>query len=727
LISFTRSYAVVSYSSEPSLNMRNLLAILLLLQAPAALFAQMLPYPSTKKVTQSDDYFGVTVEDPYRWLEDDNSAETAAWVQQQNKVTESYFSTIPFRAQLKTRLTQLWNFPKMACPFKAKNNYFVYTNDGLQNQFVLNILRGGPDAKPEVFLDPNTLSKDGTVNVSSLSTSKDGKYLAYTISKAGSDWQEINVKSTANGNQFNDKIEWVKFSSIAWKGNGFYYSRFEKPDSVNLFKGSNENHRIYFHLMGNKQKYDVLVYEDKEFPRRNFYAEVTDDENYLVVTGSQGSGGNSLRIKDLNKQKSNFVPIIETFDKHYNIIDNDSSKFFMLTDAGASNYQVIMFDINHPKGKWTPVIPESENVLQSVIVGNNLLIAKYMKDAKSLIKLFTKEGVFVGEVPLETIGDVDQMSADEKDENLFYSLISFTSPSTIYRYNLRTKTQQVYFKPKLDFNSSDYETKQVFYSSKDGTKIPMFIVHKKNIVLDGNNPVLLFAYGGFNVSQPPIFKIERLVFLENGGVFALANIRGGSEYGEDWHEAGTKLKKQNVFDDFIAAGEYLIKEKYTSPSKVAISGRSNGGLLVGAVMTQRPELFKVAVPVVGVMDMLRYHKFTIGWAWKGDYGSSEDEQNFRNLYAYSPLHNIKSGVNYPATLAITGDHDDRVVPAHSFKFISTLQEKYKGPNPVLIRIDVNTGHASTTALGSSKPVAKQIEEQGDIFSFILHNLGMKLQ
>lgn len=432
-------------------------------------------------------------------------------------------------------------------------------------------------------------------------------------------------------------------------------------------------------------------------------------------------------MKDLRNSTSKFISIVEGFENDYAVIGNDSSRLFILTNKDAPKYELIMMNPTHPEAPWKKIIPQSEDVLEAVYMGHNLLIAKYMKDARSVLKLYTINGQFVMDVPLETLGTVDQLSASTTDELMFYSLTTFTAPSTIYSFNLKTKEQKVYFKPSLDFKSDDYETRQIFYTSKDGTKVPMFIVNKKGIKLDGTNPTLLYAYGGFNLPQPPIFKIERLVFLENGGVFALANIRGGGEYGEEWHEAGTKLKKQNVFDDFIAAAEYLIQEKITSPSKLAMQGRSNGGLLVGAIMTQRPDLFKVALPVVGVMDMLRYHKFTIGWAWKGDYGSSEDEPNFKNLLAYSPLHNIKPGVEYPATLVTTGDHDDRVVPAHSFKFIATLQEKYKGSNPQLIRIDINTGHASTTALGSSKPVAKQIEEQTDNFSFLMYNLEMKVE
>ncbi len=688
--------------------------------------AQPFDYPKTKKTDYYDVYFGMNVRDPYHWLEDDRSAETAEWVTDQNKVTEKYLSTIPFRQDLKNRMTALWNFPKASSPFKAGNNFFYYSNNGLQNQFVLNILRDDTGSKPEVFIDPNTLSSDGTVNVSSVSASPDGKLFAYSISRAGSDWQEIYIKNTINGNQFNDKVEWVKFSGISWKDKGFYYSRYDKPDSAQIKKGKNEFHKVYYHYSGNPQKYDRIIYEDKKHPLRNFYAGVTDAQDFLFISGSEGSSGNNLTVQDLRTVNSPFISLVDNFENDHTVDDNDSSIFYVLTNLGAAKYRLVMINTKDPKAEWKNIIPESNDVLQQVIVGNNIFIALYMKDATSVLKMYSKSGTFIGDIPLESIGTVDQLSANKKDENLFYALTSFTSPSVIYKFNLQSKEQVVFFKPKMDFKSEDYETKQVFYKSKDNTRVPMFIVHKKGIKMDGNNPTLLFGYGGFNVSKTPEFKIERLVFLENGGVFAMPCLRGGGEYGEEWHNAGSRLKKQNGFDDCIAAAEYLISEKYTNSKKLAVSGRSNGGLLVGAVMTQRPEVFKVALPTVGVMDMLRYHKFTIGWAWKSDYGSSENETEFRYLYSYSPLHNVKENTDYPATLVITGDHDDRVVPAHSFKFIATLQEKNKGNNPEMIRIDVNSGHASATALGSSKPVTKQIEEQSDIFTFLFYNLGMSL-
>ncbi len=706
--------------------MKNTLLLFLAVLLAGTSYSQ-LQYPEAKKTDQKDIYFGTEIADPYRWMEDDNSIETGEWVKQENLVTENFLQTIAFRNALKKRLTELWNFPKSASPFKAGKNYFVYTNNGLQNQFVLNILRGGFNAKQEVFLDPNAMSADGTVNIGEISVSKDGKYLAYAFSKAGSDWQEINIKNTMDGGLLPDKIEWVKFSGIAWKDGGFFYSRYDKPDEKNILKGQNEFQKIYFHTAGTPQSADRLILEDKAHPLRNFGAGTTDDEKWLIISGSEGTSGNNLMVKNLNEAGSEFTPIVTSFENDNVLIDSDNDKFLILTNAKAPRYKLISVDANNLSAPSIDILPQSDDVLEEVAIGKTFLIAKYMHNATNILKVFSKSGQFLYDIPLAGIGTVEQLSASKKDDNFFYALSTFTSPSTIFQFNLASKLSTIFFKPKMEFNADDYVTDQVFYKSKDSTKISMFIVHKKGIELNGNNPTMIFGYGGFNISKNPEFKIERLPFFENGGIYAIPNLRGGGEYGEDWHEAGTKLKKQNVFDDCIAAAEYLIREKYTNPGKLGISGRSNGGLLVGAVMTQRPDLFKVAIPTVGVMDMLRYHKFTIGWAWKSDYGSSEDEPNFRNLLSYSPLHNIRENVNYPATLVITGDHDDRVVPAHSFKFISTLQEKYKGVNPVLIRVDVNSGHASASALGSSKPLNKQIDEQTDIFSFLMYNMGMTVK
>lgn len=681
-------------------------------------------YPETRKVDQKDVYFSTEVADPYRWLEDDRSAETSQWVTEQNKTTEAYLSAIPYRQALKDRLTGLWNFAKSSTPTKAGKNYFVYRNDGLQNQFVLNILRKGPHSAPEPFLDPNTLSADGTVNISTTAVSHDGKYMAYATSKAGSDWEEIYIRNTMDGGQLSDTVKWVKFSGIAWKNGGFYYSRYDAPSASDVLKGSNQFHKIFFHTAGTSQNNDQLVYEDKSHPNRNFSAATSDDGKWLFIMGSDGTSGNNLIAKNLNQPLSEFVTLVPEFENENGVISTEGNMIFILTNKNASNYKLIAMDAANPQNPPIDLIPEGKEVLQAVTFGYDKIVCQYLHDATNILKIYSKDGKYLYDVPLAALGTIDQISADTKDSLLFYALNTFTAPPTIYEFNLRTKAQTTFFQPKVGYNPDDYETKQVFYTGKDSTKVPMFIVYKKGIVLDGNNPTLIFGYGGFNVSKTPEFKIERLLFLENGGVFAQPNLRGGGEYGEAWHEAGTKLKKQNVFDDCIAAAEYLIREKYTNPAKLAVSGRSNGGLLVGAVMTQRPDLFKVALPTVGVMDMLRYHKFTIGWAWKGDYGSSEDSIGFRNLLSYSPLHNIKKGIPYPATLVITGDHDDRVVPAHSYKFIATLQDACKGPNPEMIRIDINSGHAAFTALGSSKPVAKQIAEQTDIFSFLMYNLGM---
>ena len=695
--------------------------LLLLLTSSQVSMSQPYQYPAARKTNQTDSYFGTTVSDHYRWMEDDRSEETSQWVKEENKLTENYLEKIPFRSVMKQRMTELWNFPKSSVPFKGGENYFVYTNNGLQNQFVLNIIRGKQPSK--IFLDPNTLSNDGTVNIGTVAVSSDGNYLAYMLSSAGSDWNDILVKETSSGKNLSDTIHWVKFSGIAWKENGFYYSRYDEPSADDAFKGKNEYHKVYYHLLGTPQNADKLVFEDKNHPLRNFSADVTSDQHFLLISGSEGTSGNNLLVKDLTNPTSTFITLVDNFGNDYSVIDNDSTMLFVVTNKDASNYRLMALPVDGVS-KTFDIIAEESDVLQQVVVSSSCFVARYLQDAKSVIKLYNKRGKYIQDIPLETIGTVDQLSGSKKDSLIFYSLTTFTAPSTIYQYNVTSNQQEVYFRPVMKFKSEEYVTEQIFYNSVDGTRIPMFLVHKKDMIRDGNRPTLLFGYGGFNISKTPEFKIERLVFLEQGGVFAMPCIRGGGEYGEAWHEAGTQLKKQNVFDDFIAAANYLIKENYTSPSKLGIGGRSNGGLLVGAVMTQRPDLFKVALPAVGVLDMLRYHTFTIGWAWKGDYGSSEDSIQFKNLLSYSPLHNIKPGLNYPATLVTTGDHDDRVVPAHSFKFIATLQETNTGPNPQLIRIDVNAGHAGSTALGSSKPVAKQIDEQTDVFSFLLYNLGV---
>lgn len=679
-----------------------------------------LTYPITKKVDTTDTYFGTNIPDPYRWLEDDKSAETGEWVKAQNKVTFGYLAAIPFRDKIKERLTKIWNFAKVSAPFKKGKNYFFYKNDGIQNQSVLYV-QEGLNGTPKVLLDPNTLATDGTASLGGLAVSKDGKYLAYSINRAGSDWSEIFAMEIASGKKLADDIKWVKFSDIAWKGDGFYYSAYDAPkQGGSELSNKNEYHKVFFHKIGDAQSKDVLVFEDKKHALRNFSAGTTEDETLLLLYGSESTSGTSLAVKDLIKPNSEFYYVIDNFEHNYSVITNEGNNLYIVTDQGAPKYQLLKIDFTKKPDSenWQKIIPESTDLLESVSLCNGKLVAKYLKDVTSRLFVFDMTGKKENEIQLPGICKVESFDSDKEDSLAFFSYNTFTAPSIIYKYNIVTNQMSIWFKPEIDFKSDDYETKQVFFTSKDGTKVPMFITCKKGIVLDGNNPCFLFGYGGFNSYYSPEFKIDRAVFLENGGVYAIPGLRGGGDYGEDWHKAGTKCQKQNVFDDFIAAAEYLIKEKYTSSSKLAIHGRSNGGLLIGAVMTQRPDLAKVAIPTVGVMDMLRFHKFTIGWAWTSDYGSSDNQEEFNCIVKYSPLHNIKE-TEYPATLVTTGDHDDRVVPAHSFKFIATLQEKQKGNNPVLVRIDTNAGH------GAGKPTSKQIEEYADIWSFVFFNLGMK--
>jgi len=681
---------------------------------------QTMQYPKTKKVDTVDTYFGTKVADPYRWLEDDKSAETAEWVNEENKVTNDYLAKIPFRDKIKARLTKMWNFPKYGVPFKEGNYYFFYKNDGMQNQSVLYI-QDGLTGAPKVLLDPNALSTEGTLAIQQISVSHDAKYLAYAFAKGGSDWEQINVIELPSGKKLSDDLNWIKFSGIAWYKDGFYYSRYDEPKKGSELSGKNEYHKIYFHKVGEKQSEDKLIYENKNYPLRNYTVQITDDQQFLLMYETESTSGNALYFKLAETPKKEFVKIADGFKYEYNVVDNIEGKLVITTTENAPKSKVMLVDPYNPL-VWETLIPErKDEVLQSVSLIGGKIIAQYMKDACNKVYMFTMEGKYEKEIQLPTLGTTSAFSGKKEDNIAFYSFTSFTFPSTVYKYNVSVNSSSVYHKPEVDFNPYDYETKQVFYTSKDGTKIPMFIVHKKGITLDGKNPTYLYSYGGFNISLTPSFSISRIVFLENGGVFAMPNIRGGGEYGEEWHQAGTKDKKQNVFDDFIAAAEYLIKEKYTSADKLAIAGGSNGGLLVGACMTQRPDLFKVALPAVGVLDMLRFQKFTIGWAWVGDYGTSDKEEDFKYLYKYSPLHNLKTGVKYPATLVTTGDHDDRVVPAHSFKYIATLQEKYKGENPVLVRIETMAGH------GSGKPTGKVIDEMTDVWSFIFFNLGMTVK
>ncbi|MFA6455360.1 MAG: prolyl oligopeptidase family serine peptidase [Bacteroidota bacterium] len=697
--------------------MKQMVGVILL--SCSLLYAQF-QYPKTAKNDQTDNYFGNTVPDPYRWLEDDRSAATADWVKAQNDVTFGYLEKIPFRGKVRDRITKLVNYPKFSAPFRSGSNWYFYKNDGLQNQSVLYIQRGSLEAKPELFLDPNKLSGDGTTSLADISFSKDGKYAAYSVSKAGSDWRDIYVMDVKTKKLLKEKIEWAKFTGITWRGNGFYYNRYEVPkDTGAKLSASNEFQKVYYHVLGTAQSQDELMMEDKENPHMGFGIGLTEDQKFMTLSKWQRNvNGNALYYRDMVK-KTDWMPILETFDNDIYVIDNDGGKLLIFTNYKAPNGRVISFDPANPSPEqWKDIIPEKPEALTSVSIVGNKLFAVYMKDVSHRVYVYDLKGTLENEIPLETLGTVGGFGGERKDQFTFYTLTSFTYPSVIYKYDLKTKKSTLFRKTDVDFDPNAYETQQVFYPSKDGTKIPMFIVHKKGIPLDGNNPTWLYGYGGFNVSINPSFSAVKLAWIEQGGVYAVANLRGGSEYGEEWHKAGMKLNKQNVFDDFIAAAEYLIAQKYTNPSKLAIEGRSNGGLLIGATINQRPDLFKVAHPGVGVMDMLRFQKFTIGWAWVNDYGSSDDSLQFNYLKKYSPIHNISDTLQYPAVLVTTADHDDRVVPAHSFKYISTLQEKYKGPNPVMIRIETSAGH------GAGKPLSKVIDEWTDMFSFTWWNMGV---
>ncbi|MDR0660543.1 MAG: prolyl oligopeptidase family serine peptidase [Prevotellaceae bacterium] len=676
-------------------------------------------YPGTKKVDQVDEYFGVQVEDPYRWLEDDNSEETKAWVKEQNKVTFAYLDAIPFRNALKERITMLWNYPKQSSPSKYGEFYIYSKNNGLQNQSVVYV-KQEEDGEERVLIDPNNMSDKGTVALSGLAVREDGKYAAYMVAQGGSDWNSAYVMDVATGETLNDELKWIKFSGLSWYGDGFFYSRYDVPKAGAELTTKNEFHKVYYHKLGDNQENDELIFVDDVNPLRNCSAGVTDDQKYLIIYQTETTSGNVLYIKNLEKDDP-FVQFNDGFTSDWGVLDHINGMLYLQTNYGAPNYRVVTVDANNPKiAGIKDLIPESENVMQGVNYVGGKLFVSYLKDAHSQIKIFDIDGKSLGEVELPTVGSCSGIYGKPTDNIAYFSFTSFTFPTIIYEYNVAENTYTEYFKPSIDFDFDSYETKQVFYTSKDGTKVPMFIVYKKGIAMDGSNPTLLYGYGGFNASMTPGFSVTRLAWLEQGGVYVMANIRGGGEYGEKWHKSGTKLQKQNVFDDFIAAAEYLVNEKYTSPVKLVMQGGSNGGLLVGAVANQRPDLFAVAIPQVGVMDMLRFHKFTIGWAWTGDYGSSDNSQEeFEYLHGYSPLHNIISDVDYPATLVTTADHDDRVVPAHSFKYISTLQEKQKDrKNPMLIRIQTDAGH------GAGKPTAIAIQEVTDIYSFIFYNVGV---
>ncbi|WP_197705862.1 prolyl oligopeptidase family serine peptidase [Filimonas lacunae] len=709
-----------------------------------------LQYPATKKSEQSDDYFGTKVNDPYRWLEDDNSDLTKQWVKEQNTVTNDYLSKIPFRNQVKQRLEALWNYPKYSSPFKKGKYYYFYKNNGLQNQSVL-YRQEGLNGVQELFLDPNSLSADGTAALGALSFSKNGKYMAYTVAQSGSDWQTGYIMNTETRQLLTEKIEYIKFSSFAWKGDGgFFYSRYPKPDEKSMLSKQNQFQKVYYHKIGTPQSKDILVFEDNEHPLRYFGAGVTEDDRYLFIQVSEGTSGGEVLFTDLWQAKAleasrdnapaadatssyggakkapaskgalKFTVLIEGFDTEPDVIDNSVNKILVKTNDGAPNFKVVLIDpADNRKENWKTVIPEKPEALQSVSTGGGYLFASYLKDAATKVYQYSYGGKLVREITLPGIGTASGFGGELSDKDFFYTFTSFNYPPTIFRYEISTGTSEVFRKTEAKFVPENFETKQVFVTSKDGAKVPVFLTYKKGLQLDGNNPVLLYGYGGFNIAMTPAFSISNVFFMEQGGVYAQVCLRGGSEYGESWHKAGMLQNKQNVFNDLIASAEWLIENKYTNKEKIAVRGGSNGGLLVGAVMTQRPDLFKVAIPQVGVMDMLRFHKFTVGWGWAVEYGNAEkNADDFKNLYGYSPLHNLKKGICYPATLVTTADHDDRVVPAHSFKFAATLQESQGCANPTLIRIDSKAGH------GAGKPTSKQIDEATDIWSFVMYNLGM---
>jgi prolyl oligopeptidase len=676
-------------------------------------------YPHPPKDNVNDNYFGTVVADPYRWMENDTSAAVKKWVEEENKITFDYLDKIPFRDKIKERLEKLYNFQRYSAPFKGGDRYFFFKNDGLQNQSILYI-QNDLESTPQLFLDPNKFSEDGTVSLTTYAFSKDGRYFAYGTASGGSDWNEFHIMDVQTRQNLSDDLKWIKFSGIAWYKDGFFYSRYPKPAMGKELTSSNEFQKVYYHKIGTPQSNDIFIYGDDNNPKMTFGAQTTEDERFLVIYPSQGTSNNAVLVSDLSNPNSKVIPVIANFDNNYSVVDNIGDKLLVITDKNAPHYQLVLIDPLQPQEtNWKEVLPEEKSVLQSATIAGGKLISLYMEDASSHVYISGLNGKNKQEIKLPSIGTISEFTGKKEDKTAFYSFTSFTFPPTIYRFNVDTKQSTQYRKPDLDFNFDDYITDQVFYKSKDGTKVPMFIVYKKGMERNGKNPTYLYSYGGFNISLNPSFSASRLILLENGGIFAMPNIRGGGEYGEAWHKAGTKLHKQNVFDDFIYAAKYLIKEKYTSPKYLAISGASNGGLLVGAVTNQHPELFRVAFPAVGVMDMLRFQKFTIGWAWVSDYGSSEEsKQMFQALYKYSPLHNISSKKNYPAMLITTADHDDRVVPAHSFKYTATLQQKYKGKNPILIRIETRAGH------GAGKPITKVIEEQADMWSFMFYNMGI---
>jgi prolyl oligopeptidase len=703
--------------------MANLRVGLAILVMSGAATAQGLQYPVTRTVDHVDTYHGTTVPDPYRWLEDDTSAETAKWVEAQNAVTFAYLERIPFRQAMKARLQRLYDYAKYSAPSRKGDYFFFSRNDGLQNQSVLYIQKG-IDGTPEVLLDPNTWSADGTTRLTAFAPSKDARLAVYGVSRAGSDWQEYNVLDLSTKKPLADKVEWVKVSSVAWRGNGFYYSRYPTPAKGKELSSANENHKVYYHRIGTPQSQDELVFEDPKNPQRFHTLETTEDERFAVLSVSDrgtGKQGNAVFVQDLSRPGSKFVPLVPTIgDDSFSVVDNVRGELLVYTDKGAPNGRVVRIDPADPaESNWKTILAEKPEPLESVATAGGKLFALYMKDVTSRAYVHNLEGAFENEVQLPGLGAAGGFAGNLDDKFVFYTYASFTHPTTIYRYEIGSRKSSTFRAPEIPgLDTTQYETRQVFVTSKDGARVPMFLVHRKGLALDGNNPTLMYGYGGFNIATTPSFNSLRMALLEQGFVYASVNMRGGSEYGEAWHDAGTKENKQNVFDDFIAAAEWLIANKYTSPARLALQGGSNGGLLVGAVINQRPELFRVAIPQVGVMDMLRFHKFTIGWNWIADYGSSDDPEEFKALHAYSPLHNIKAGVKYPATLITTADHDDRVVPAHSFKYAATLQQKASRDNPVLIRIETQSGHGASS-------VTKQIEATADVYAFIMYNMGLQ--
>ena len=718
--------------------MRLRLALLLLAaaSAPASAPAQSAPAgsapaavpapPATRATDQADDYHGRRVADPYRWLEDTDSPETAAWVEAQNAVTFAYLAGIPEREPIRRRLTELWNFERFSTPFRRAGRYFYFRNDGLQSQSVL-YTQPSLDAPPTMLLDPNTMSADGTVALSMTAVSHDGRHLAYGTSTSGSDWQEFRVRAVADGRDLDDHLRWIKFSGASWTrdGKGFFYSRYPEPTGAALTQ-SNRNQTLYYHRLGTPQSEDVLAFAQPDHPERGVGAQVTDDGRYAILGIWQGSATkNGVYVMDLAdsarpRVDAPVVRLLDRFDAQYSFLGNDGPVLYLQTDLDAPRGRIVAIDLRRPdRGAWREIVPEGQDVLSGAAIIANTLVLQYLRDARSVLRLVRLDGTPVREVDLPAVGTVGSLSGERDDREMFYSFTSYLFPTTIYRYDFATGTSTVFRAPKVAFDTSPYVTEQVFFRSRDGTRVPMFITRRRDLVRDGSAPAYLTAYGGFNISTPPAFSVSNLVWLEMGGILAMPNLRGGGEYGEEWHQAGMLARKQNVFDDFIAAAEYLVAEGYTSPAKLAIAGGSNGGLLVGAAMTQRPELFAAALPAVGVMDMLRYHRFTIGWAWVPEYGSADSAAQFEYLIRYSPLHNLAPGTDYPATMVTTADHDDRVVPGHSFKFAAALQAASAGRRPALIRIESKAGH------GAGKPTAKIIEEQADRWAFLSRNLGMR--